>query len=137
LDDFAPLLTDPATTIAVVGAGDDPAKWGGRIYRDLKAKGFRVMAVNPGRATVDGDPCYPNLTALPEPPTLVDLVVPPAITLQVLAECRALGLQRVWIQPGAESPMVLAFLEANGFTYRVDDCIIRRTRPLPQAPHRP
>ena len=77
MDDFAALLTDPATTIAVVGATDDPAKFGGRIYRDLKGKGFRVLAVNPGRDTVDGDPCYPSLAALPEAPTIVDLVVPP------------------------------------------------------------
>ena len=34
--------TDRATYLAVVGATDDPAKFGGRIYRDLKAKGFRV-----------------------------------------------------------------------------------------------
>jgi hypothetical protein len=130
VDDFAILLADPASTIAVVGATDDPAKFGGRIYRDLKRKGFRVLAVNPGRDAVDGDPCYPSLADLPEPPTLVDLVVPPRVTLDVLRQCVALGLNRVWLQPGAEDPEVLEFAAAHGLTCRADDCIMVRAQAL-------
>jgi predicted CoA-binding protein len=129
MDELATLLQDPSITIAVVGAGDDPVKYGGRIYRNLKAKGFRVLAVNPGRDTVDGDPCYHSITELPEGTTIVDIVVPPAITMSVLHRCLERGLRRVWIQPGAEDEAVLAFLEQNGFTYRARDCIMAR------APH--
>jgi len=131
MDDFADLLTDPATSIAVVGATDDPAKFGGRIYRDLKRKGFRAFAVNPGRATVDGDACYPSLADLPEMPVIVNLVVPPSVGLEVLHECAALGLQRVWVQPGAENDDLVAFITQSGLTARVDDCIMVRTRALP------
>jgi predicted CoA-binding protein len=133
MDRFDTLLEDPATTVAVVGAGDNPAKFGGRIYRNLKRKGFRVLAVNPGRGTVDGDPCYPSVAELPETPTIVNFVVPPAATRRVLEQCLDLGLRRVWIQPGAEDETVLAFLAGNDFTYRVGDCIMVRARPLPQA----
>ena len=133
MDDFAALLTDPGTSIAVVGAGDDPAKYGGRIYRNLKAKGFRVLAVNPGRDTVDGDPCYSSLADLPEPPTIVDFVVPPRVALEVLRQCLALGLKRVWLQPGAEDAAVLAYAEADGFTVRAHDCIMVKTREMPGA----
>lgn len=133
MDDFAALLTDPGTSIAVVGAGDDPAKYGGRIYRNLKAKGFRVLAVNPGRDTVDGDPCYSSVADLPEPPTIVDFVVPPRVALEVLRQCLALGLKRVWLQPGAEDEAALAFAEANGFTVRAHDCIMVKTREMPGA----
>lgn len=135
-DDFTALLSDPATTIAVVGATDDPAKFGGRIYRDLKRKGFRVFAVNPGRDTVDGDPCYPSLADLPEAPTIVNLVVPPAVTLQVLQQCVALGLRRVWVQPGAEDPEAAAFAAQAGLMARIGDCIMVKTGRLPGAPAR-
>jgi hypothetical protein len=131
VDDFAALLSDPATTVAVVGATDDPAKFGGRIYRNLKGKGFRVFAVNPGRSTVAGDPCYPSLAALPEAPTIVDVVVPPVMALVVLRECVALGLQRVWLQPGSEDDAVLAFAAAHGLMVRAGDCIMVRAAPLP------
>ena len=56
VDDISRLLQDPATTVAVVGATDNPAKYGAKIYRDLKGKGFTVYAVNPagGRAAKSG-----------------------------------------------------------------------------------
>jgi predicted CoA-binding protein len=131
MDEFDALLEDPATSIAVVGAGNDPAKWGGRIYRNLKGKGFRVLAVNPGRAVVDGDPCYPSVADLPEVPTIVNIVVPPPATRRVLQQCLDRGPRRVWVQPGAEDDAVLAFLAAHGFTYRAGegDCIMVSARP--------
>lgn len=54
--DIASLLGEEGTTVAVVGATDNPAKYGYVIYRDLKRKGYRVFPVNPGRAAVDSDP---------------------------------------------------------------------------------
>ena len=62
---------------------------------------------------MDGDPCYPSLAALPEAPTIVDFVVPPPAALEVLRECVAQGLKRVWLQPGAEDAAVLEFAAAT------------------------
>ncbi|MCJ7725452.1 MAG: CoA-binding protein [Acidimicrobiia bacterium] len=122
--DIAQLLTDPSTTVAVIGANDDPAKYGGRIYRDLKAKGFKVFAVNPNRDTVDGDPSFKSLEDLPESPTIVNFVVPPQRTLRILQKCRELGLLDVWIQPGAESEEVISYLDEAGFNYLANACIM-------------
>ena len=124
------LLDDPATTVAVVGANDHPRKYGNIIYRDLKAKGFTVFAVNPYRDTVDGDPCYRTVADLPEAPTIVDFVVPPARTLDVLRECKELGYTTVWVQPGAEDDAVLAYLEDEGFTYLANACIMVRAHSI-------
>ena len=63
MNDIATLLNRDDTTIAVVGATDDPHKYGSVIYRDLKRKGYEVFAVNPNRDTVDGDPAYSSLGA--------------------------------------------------------------------------
>ena len=126
--DIAELLEKPETTVAVVGATDDPGKYGGVIYRDLQRKGFVVYPVNPGRATVDGDPAFPSLRDLPAPPTIVNVVVPPSVTLKVLQECLALNLKNVWIQPGAEGPEALAFLQENGFNYLANACIMVQSR---------
>jgi predicted CoA-binding protein len=123
------LSTD--TTIAVVGATDDPAKYGFRIYRDLKAKGYRVFGVNPRRDTVDGDPAYRSLADLPEPPGIVDIVVPPPVALKVLHQCAEMGLRNVWVQPGAEDGAVLDYLRGGDFEYVAEGpCIMVETRSL-------
>ncbi len=126
--DLASLLQEPGTTIAVVGATDNSAKYGSVIYRDLKRKGFTVWPVNPNRATVDGDTAYPTLADLPERPTIVNVVVPARIGLEVVAAAAELGLDNVWLQPGAESPRLVAALQDGGFNYLAHACIMVRSR---------
>lgn len=128
IKDIASLLSEPRTTVAVVGATDNPSKYGYVIYRDLKRKGYRVFAVNPGRSTVDSDLAYRDLRSLPEKPTIVNVVVPPRVAASVLKECLDLGLLNVWLQPGAESPENLAFLQENGFNYLANACIMVESR---------
>ena len=128
MNDIATLLNRDDTTVAVVGATDDPAKYGSVIYRDLKAKGYEVYPVNPGRDTVAGDSAYASLADLPEPPTIVNIVVPPRATLRVLEQAQELGYTNVWVQPGAESPEVMAYLTGNDFNYLAMSCIMVRSR---------
>lgn len=132
MTDLTKYLRKPGTAIAVVGASDNPAKFGARIYRDLKAKGLRVFAVNPNRITVDGDPCYPDLASLPVEPTIIDMVVPAHIGASVLEEADRLGYRRVWFQPGSESRELVEFVASRGFEYLADACIMVEARaPLP------
>ncbi len=124
MDNITSLLKEPGATVALVGATDNRGKYGSIIYRDLKRKGFPVFAVNPHRATVDGDPAYATLADLPEKPTVVNIVVPPEETLKVLEQARDLGYMDVWVQPGAESSRVLEFLDDAGFNYLATACIM-------------
>ncbi len=122
------LLSADDTTIAVVGATDDTSKYGSVIYRDLKSKGFDVVPVNLGRDTVDGDRAYRTLADLPSSPTIVNIVVPPAQTLDVLAQAKELGLRHVWVQPGADDTEVMDYLESNDFSFLANACIMVRSR---------
>ncbi len=54
--------------------------------------------------------------------------MPPLAALEVLGEARELGIENVWVQPGAESPAVLAYLQENGFNYLANSCIMVRSR---------
>ena len=128
MTDLTVLLREPDTTIAIVGASDNPSKYGNVIYRDLRRKGFTVFAVNPNRTLVAGDKAFPLLKDLPAMPTIVDIVIPPAEGAKVLRECLDLGLMNVWLQPGAESPENLVFLQQRGFNYVADACIMVQTR---------
>jgi len=129
VDAIAQMLNEGDPLIAVVGATDDPEKFGWRIYRDLKAKGFRVYPVNRRRATVDGDPAFADLAALPLLPDLVNIVVPPHETLRVLDRCEELGLRNVWLQPGAADEAVYTRLASGPYNATADACIMVRSRP--------
>lgn len=133
MTDLTPLLASTTTTIAVVGATDTPGKYGGIIYRDLKGLGYKVRAVNPNRSTVDGDQCFPNLAALPERPDIIDLVVPPAIGLEVAREAVSLGYENLWLQPGAEGPLILAFLGQHQVRHLSESCIMVASRRVLRA----
>ena len=122
--DLATLLNTPGTSLAIVGATDSPGKYGGIIYRDMKAKGFTVYAVNPGRDTVDGDPCYPRVTDIPETPTMAVLVVPAPRGIRVLEDCAAAGVENVWVQPGAFSADLGDALDAGGFHWLAEACVM-------------
>ncbi|MEX2423159.1 MAG: CoA-binding protein, partial [Acidimicrobiia bacterium] len=106
------LLSDPDTLIAVVGATDTPGKYGGIIYRDLRGRNHRVVAVNPNRTTVAGDPSVPDLSSLPQRPDIVNLVVPPSVGTTVIDEWAGLGGTSVWFQPGSYDDGVVEQAEA-------------------------
>ena len=128
MSQVAALLDDPSTSIAVVGATDDPAKYGGVVYRRMKGLGYRVFAVNPNRESVDGDPAYPDLASLPETPTLVNFVVPPSVGAAVAEEAMGLGYTSLWFQPGAESDRLTRRLRDAGAEVLTDACIMVRGR---------
>lgn len=126
--DLTPLLLEPGTSLAIIGATDSPGKYGGIIYRDMKAKGFTVFGVNPGRDAVDGDPCYPKVTDLPETPTMAVFVVPAPRGVRVLADCKEAGVNNIWVQPGAFSPALREALVEGGFDWIAEACVMVRAR---------
>ena len=128
MKDLTPLLSEPGTSIAVIGATDHLVKYGGIIYRDMKAKGFPVFAVNPNRATVDGDQCWPTVKDLPEKPTIAVFVVPAREGLKVVQDCADAGIRNIWIQPGAFSAKMRDALESGDFDWLADACVMVRAR---------
>ncbi len=111
-------------TLAVVGVSRDRKKFGNIVYRNLKAKGYRMLAVHPGHDTVEGDACYPNLAALPESVDGIVVVVPPHVTEQIVREADAAGIRRVWVQPGAESAAAIRYCEEHAISVIYDECVM-------------
>lgn len=128
MDTLIDMLANPDVTIAVVGASDNQHKYGAVIYRDMKRKGYRVYPVNPHRDTVDGDPSYPTVAELPVAPDIIDLVVPAHIGVKVVRQALDIGCDRIWVQPGAESPELLTLLQEADANYLAHDCIMVQSR---------
>ena len=98
---------------AVVGASTDTSKFGNEIFRDLRDAGYTVYGVNVRGGEIDGQELYRSLADLPEKPAVVDTVVPPHVTEQVVQQCAELGLDRVWMQPGSESQRAIEFCQEH------------------------
>lgn len=114
----------PETRIAVVGASSNPAKYGNIIVRNLAAKGYTVLPVNPHEKEIAGLPAYPSLDAVPGPVHIVNVVTPPAVTRGVLEAAARLGLPAVWLQDGSYDEAVLEVAAKAPFRTVHEACIM-------------
>jgi acyl-CoA synthetase (NDP forming) len=109
-DDFRDLATllNPSS-IAVVGASDEPGNLGGVAVRFLRRFGFpgQVFPVNPKRATVGGLTCYPAIPDTPIVPDLAILAVRAAHAPELIQSAAAAGVRNGVIWAGG-------FAEAGG-----------------------
>jgi len=109
---------------AVVGVSQDPAKYGHEIFESLKTRGYQAYPINPKYESVDGYRCYPSLDELPEKPDVAVAVVPPAVTEKVVETCIRLGIETVWMPPGAWSDKAIDTCGANGVQEVHDVCLV-------------
>ena len=115
--------------IALVGASNNRQKFGNRIYRDLRSKGYHVIPVNPKDKQIEGDRAYASIGMMEELPDIVNFVVPPPIAMKVAQEAVELGIEHLWFQPGSESDELEKWLKGtNGIKYLVNSCIMVETR---------
>ena len=90
-------------TIAVVGLSNDPAKDSHRVAKYLKAKGYRIIPINPSADVILGEKCHKSLLDVPETIEIVDIFRPaedvPPIVDQAIQLKKKLGNPRViWMQ---------------------------------------
>jgi hypothetical protein len=101
-------------TIAIIGASNDPRKFGNKAVRAYVQQGYTVYPVNLNEERVEGFPAFRSIHDVPERPQLVSVYLPPALTLRVLPDIAAKGCDELWLNPGTESEEVLAEAERLG-----------------------
>ncbi len=109
---------------AVVGATPNEDKFGYKIYKKLKNRGYEVYAVNPRYDEVDSDKCYHSLSDLPVKPNCVDMVVPPQVTNKTLEEIKANNIEYVWFQPGTFTEKTINLADEKGLKSVYYDCVL-------------
>jgi predicted CoA-binding protein len=117
-------------TIAVVGVSRNKDKFGTMLYRDLKAKGRKVYAVNPNMDMVEGDRCYAGLGALPVKPDAVVIVLPPTAAISVIDDMAGLGIKHLWLQQGAESREAEEKAQSLGMNVVSGECLFMYLPPV-------
>lgn len=110
-------------SVAVVGASDNRAKFGGRVMHYLTKHRFggRIFPINPGRREVLGLPAYPRMGSVPEPVDVAILTVPPDVLMSSAAECADAGV-------GCLVIMTTGFAEAGPEGEARQDELVRLAR---------
>lgn len=100
--------------VAVIGASNNRAKFGNKAVRAFRTQGYDVVPINPRERVVEGLACYPSVLAVPGSIDMATVYVPPEIGEIVLAEVAEKGIRELWLNPGADSPAVVARARALG-----------------------
>lgn len=102
--------------VMVIGASRDRQKYGNRAVRAYQRQGYDVVAVNPAAASVEGAETHADVRDAAGPIDRATLYLPPMEGLRVLPQLAERGdVRELWVNPGAESPELIAKAKRLGF----------------------
>ncbi len=107
-----------ARRIAVVGVSRNEKDFSRYVFRELATRGLDVVPVNPALAEAEGKRAFARVQDVVPPPEAALILVPRARAEEVVRDCLAAGVRRIWVHrgagPGADSPPALALCRAKG-----------------------
>jgi uncharacterized protein len=116
-------LLEEARVIAVVGHSDKPYRTSYSIAQYLRDAGYKVYAVNPTIASVNGEPAYPSLGAVPEPIDIVDVFRRSEYLDEIVDQAIDVRAKAVWSQLGVIDHTAATKAEAAGLKMVMNRCI--------------
>ena len=116
-------------SLAVVGVSRSATKFANLIAKELLKRKYRIFPVNPNMQTCFGQSCYPSLRHLPQPAEGAVIVIKPEKTLSVIQDAHAMGITKIWLQRGADSPEAIQFCQQNGMQVIYGECIFMFLEP--------
>jgi predicted CoA-binding protein len=115
----------PPRTIAIIGASNDRRKFGNRAVRAYTRRGWQVYPVNPHETTIEGRRVHRSVADIPVSQIdRISLYVPAEVGLQVLEGIARNPPRELWINPGAESPELIARAQELGLNVVVGCSIV-------------
>lgn len=86
--------------LAVVGVSRDAKDFTRALFRTLREHGYDVVAVNPLAREIEGQPCYARVQDIAPAVDGALIMTPPQVSAQVVRDCAAAGVTRVWLHRG-------------------------------------
>jgi predicted CoA-binding protein len=102
--------------VAVIGASADRRKFGNKAVRAFLRQGYDVVPINPHEARVEGLTAYRSVLDVPGTIDMATIYVPPQAGLRIIEEIARKGIREVWLNPGAESPALMAAAQKLGLS---------------------
>lgn len=115
---------------AIVGASNNEDKFGYKILKALKDKNFNVIPINPKEEFICGLKVYKNLNEVNKKIDVVNFVVPPNVTLNILEDVKKLKIKMVWFQPNSYDNRCINFCKNNRIQYINNECLYEKVKNL-------
>lgn len=110
--------------IAVVGATDNPEKYGHKVFKKLLSLGKSVYPVHPVKKEIEGIRVYSSIAEIDMPIDAISLIVNPTAGLDAIKDAYTKNVRVVWCQPGAESDDIIRWCNDNGIACIYNRCVL-------------
>jgi len=112
--------------LALVGVSAQPEDFSRLVLQELQRHGYDVVAVNPKLDALDGTRAYGRVQDVPGPLDGAILMTSPRVTSDVVRDCAAAQVPRVWMHRGAGrgavSDEAVRFCEDHGIEVIAGEC---------------
>lgn len=109
---------------AIIGATPRKEKFGYKIMKKLQKHNYDVYLINPNYEEIEEIKCYASLKDLPIKPDVIDMVVPPTVSIKTIDIAKELGIEYIWFQPGTANEEVIDKAEELGLKIVYHDCVL-------------
>jgi predicted CoA-binding protein len=117
-----------ARTIAVVGLSPKRYRPSYGVAEYLQKAGYRIIPVNPLETELLGEPCYPDLEAIPEAIDIVDIFRRSEFVPEIVEAAIRKGAKVIWMQEGVVHEDAARRAEAAGLEVVMDRCMLKDHR---------
>ena len=126
---FLQKLLDGRHSFAIIGASNNPEKYGYKIFKQLKDLKIPVYPINPREELIQGEKSFENVFQIPEVDVL-NFVVPPDVSLSVTKSALKRGFKIFWYQPGSYNDEVLKLHKDLDTTVIAGQCVLLESMKL-------
>lgn len=109
---------------AIIGATPRKEKFAYKIMKKLQKHNYDVYLINPNYEEIEESKCYASLKDLPIKPDVIDMVVPPTVSIKTIDIAKELGIEYIWFQPGTANEEVIDKAEELGLKIVYHDCVL-------------
>jgi hypothetical protein len=100
--------------VAVLGASSNPERYSFKAVQMLAEHAYGIFPVHPSEQVINGIPCYPNLSVIPEPLDTITVYLSAKNSTPLIEDIIASRPRRVILNPGAETAALTDRCHAAG-----------------------
>lgn len=104
--------------MAVVGVARDPKEFSYKLYSDMRQWGYDAIPVNPKATTIGDAKAYARVQDIETPVESALLLTAPGMNEQIVHDCAAAGVKRVWFygvsDRSSENAAAIAYCQEHG-----------------------